>query len=106
MLVGGSDSYEDSSRLMPLDADKRLLTLGAGDGFAPGEAASFLLLTPHIELAQQRDGQVIALSPPGISEEKGHLYSEEPYRGDGLIKPLKKRSSTNLITLFTVFTAA
>jgi 3-oxoacyl-[acyl-carrier-protein] synthase I len=90
VLVGGSDSHEDLSWLMPLDRDKRLLTLGAADGFAPGEAASFLRLTPHIELAQQRNGKVIALSRPGIADEIGHLFSEEPYRGDGLDKAFKK----------------
>ena len=90
VLVGGSDSHEDSSRLMPLDKDNRLLTLGASDAFAPGEAASFLLLTPHLELAQQRNGQVIALCAPGITDEPGHLFSEEPNRGDGLDKAFKK----------------
>ena len=90
VIVGGSDSHEDSSRLMPLERDNRLLTIGTADGFAPGEAASFLLLTPHIELAQQRNHQVIALSPPGITEEKGHLFSEEPYRGDGLDQAFKR----------------
>lgn len=90
VLVGGSDSYEDSSRLMPLERDGRLLTVGAADAFAPGEAASFLLLTPHLELAQQRNGQVIALSAPGITDEPGHLFSEEPNRGDGLDQAFKK----------------
>ena len=90
VLVGGSDSHEDSSRLMPLERDGRLLTLGASDGFAPGEAASFLLLTPHLEFAQQRNEQVIALSAPGIADEAGHLFSEEFYRGDGLDLAFKK----------------
>lgn len=90
VLVGGSDCHEDSSRLMPLERDGRLLTPGAIDAFAPGEAASFLLLTPHLELAQQRNGQVIALSVPGIANEPGHFFSEEPYRGDGLDQAFKK----------------
>ncbi len=90
VLVGGSDSHEDSSRLMPLERDGRLLTVGASDGFAPGEAACFLLLTPHLEFAQQRNGQVIALSAPGIADEAGHLFSEESYRGDGLDQAFKK----------------
>ena len=89
IIVGGSDSHEDSARLVPLDNDNRLLTLGAGDAFAPGEGASFLILTPRIELAQQRSGQVIALSAPGISDEPGHLFSEESYRGDGLDQAFK-----------------
>lgn len=90
VLIGGSDSHEDSSRLLPLENDGRLLTLGASDAFAPGEAACFLLLTPHLEFAQQRNGQVIALSAPGIADEKGHLFSEESYRGDGLDQAFKK----------------
>lgn len=90
ILIGGSDSHEDSSRLMPLDKDKRLLTLGAADAFAPGEAAGFLLLTPQIELAQQRNGKVIAISTPGIADETGHLFSETPYLGNGLNEAFKK----------------
>ncbi|RYY77092.1 MAG: hypothetical protein EOO52_06285 [Gammaproteobacteria bacterium] len=90
VIVGGSDSHEDSSRLMPLEKDGRLLTSGASDGFAPGEASSFLLLTPHPELAQQRNKQVIALSQPGITNENGHLFSKDPYRGDGLDQAFKK----------------
>lgn len=90
VLVGGSDSHEDYSRLMPLDKDKRLLTLGVSDAFAPGEAASFLLLTPYLEFAQQRNGQIIALGAPGIADETGHLFSEEPYRGEGLDQAFKK----------------
>ncbi len=89
-LVGGSDSHEDDSQLIPLERDNRLLTLGASDAFAPGEAASFLLLTPHIELAQQQNGQISALSRPGIADEPGHLFSEEPYRGEGLDAAFKK----------------
>lgn len=89
VLVGGSDSYEDSSRLIPLERDGRLLTVGAADAFAPGEAASFLLLTPHLELAQQRNGKAIALYKPGLADEPGHLFSEQPYRGDGLDQAFK-----------------
>ncbi len=90
ILVGGSDSHEDFSRLMPLERDDRLLTPGATDAFAPGEAASFLLLTPNIEMAEQRNGQVVALAAPGIADEAGHLNSKEPYRGDGLDHAFKK----------------
>lgn len=90
VLVGGSDSYEDDSRLMPLESKGRLLTIGAADAFATGEAACFLLLTSHLELAEQRNGQVIALSPPGVTDELGHLFSDEPYRGDGLDQAFKK----------------
>lgn len=90
ILVGGSDSYYDDALLEPLDNSGRLLTVGSADSFAPGEAACFLLLTCNLELAQQRNGHVIALNPPGIADESGCLHSEEPYRGDGLDQAFKK----------------
>lgn len=90
ILVGGSDSHSDYARLTPLDDMGRLLTIGSADSFAPGEAASFLLLTRHPELAQVRNGHIIALHQPGIAEELGHLFSKETYRGDGLDQAFKK----------------
>ena len=90
VLVGASDSYMDDELLQPLASEQRLLTPGASDAFAPGEAASFLLLTRHPELAENRNGFAIALHPPGMAEEEGHLYSDAPYRGDGLDQAFKK----------------
>ncbi len=90
LLVGGSDSYCNYSRLKPLDNANRLLITGSADSFAPGEAAGFLLLTRHPELAHVRNGHIIALNRPGIADEPGHLHSEEPYRGDGLDQAFKK----------------
>ena len=75
---------------MPLEQHGRLLTASAADAFAPGEAASFLLLTPDIDKAEQRDGQVIALMPPAITDEVGNLFSDQTYRGDGLDQAFKK----------------
>jgi len=89
ILIGGSDSYLEDELLDKLDQKRRLLTAGANNGFAPGEAAGFLLLTKHIELANVQDGHVIALNPPGVSDELGHMYSQEPYRGDGLDSAFK-----------------
>ncbi len=90
LLVGGSDSYCNYSRLKPLDDAGRLLTAGSADSFAPGEAASFLLLTRHPELALLRNGHVVALNRPGIVDETGHLGSEKPYLGEGLDYAFKK----------------
>ena len=90
MLIGGSDSYRDDERLTPLTKKQRLLVKDSPDGFAPGEAAGFLLLTRKPELALARNGHIIALHPPGLAEEPGHLYSEEPYRGEGLDAAFKK----------------
>lgn len=44
MLIAGSDSYHDTQRLDPLEKSKRLLSVNPGNGFVPGEGASFLLL--------------------------------------------------------------
>lgn len=90
ILVGGSDSYRDYLRLGPLSEESRLLTANSMDGFAPGEAACFILLTRHPEMAMVRDEHIIALHPPGIADEPGHLGSEQPYLGEGLDQAFKK----------------
>jgi len=97
ILVGGSDSYLDYSRIDPLTQKDRLLSESNMDGFAPGEAASFLLLTPHADLAIQRNGNIVALNPPGVAEEVGHLQSAEPYRGDGLDQAFKQALKDQLM---------
>jgi len=90
ILIGGSDSHQDYSRLNPLSEAGRLLVADNMDGFAPGEAAGFLLLTRHAGLAQVKNGHIIVINPPGVAEEAGHLHSEETYRGDGLDQAFKK----------------
>ncbi len=90
VLLGGTDSYLDDNLLRVLEEKERLLFAGCKNGFAPGEAAGFLLLTPHPELALEKNGHIIALHFPGIAEEHGHLYSEKPYCGDGLDRAFKK----------------
>lgn len=92
-MIGGSDSYRDYARLNPLSEDGRLRVPDSQDGFAPGEAACFILLTRKPEFALARRGHIIALHPPGIADEPGHLYSEEAYRGDGLDRAFKKALS-------------
>jgi 3-oxoacyl-[acyl-carrier-protein] synthase I len=90
MLVGGSDSFRNYTRLRPLGEAGRLTVKGSADSFVPGEAAGFLLLTRHPKLALVKDGHMIALNTPGMSDEPGHLYSDEPYRGEGLDQAFKK----------------
>jgi len=90
VLLGGSDSHEDALRLSALESSDRLLTPESKDGFAPGEGAGFLLLTGRPELALARNGCIVALNPPGIADEPGHLHSKLPYRGDGLDQAFKK----------------
>jgi len=90
LLIGGSDSYKDNNLLAPFHQAGRLLTLGSSDSFAPSEAACFLLLTRYPELALVHNGHIVALNQPGIADELGHLYSEAPYRGEGLDQAFKK----------------
>ena len=90
VLLGGSDSHCHALRIEELDKQGRLLAPGNKDGFAPGEAAGFLLLTRHPQKAMVREDHIIAISPPGLSQEPGHLYSDEPYRGDGLDQAFKQ----------------
>lgn len=89
LLIGGSDCHRHYSRLDPLDAADRLLSAGAQDGFAPGEGATFLLLTPRPEKALVRNGYIIGIGRPGLAQEPGHFYSDEPYLGEGLDKAFK-----------------
>ena len=88
LLILGVDSYLDDSILSNYKG--RVLIHGAGDAFAPSEAACALLLTRSIELADKRNGFVIAIHKPGLAEEKGHLTSDMPYRGDGLDQAFKR----------------
>lgn len=90
VLIGGSDSYRDYARLNSLSDANRLKVASCLDGFVPGEASGFLLLTRRPELALSRNGHIVALHPPGIAEEAGHFYSKDPYRGDGLDQAFKK----------------
>jgi 3-oxoacyl-[acyl-carrier-protein] synthase-1 len=84
MLAGGVDTYRDLYALGTLDLERRVKSEVHLDGFVPGEAAAFVLLARR-DVAVRAGVPVIAgLSPVSFAFETGHLYSEEPYRGDGL----------------------
>lgn len=78
VMVGGVDSFLDLYLLASLDIDDRVLAEGVMDSFVPGEAAAFLLL----KLADNDSS--VKLYPPGLADEPGHRYSQEPYKGEGL----------------------
>jgi len=78
VLVGGIDSYIDLHLLASLDKDERVLAEGVMDGFVPGEGAAFMLLQSAVT------NNRVKVFPPGIGEEVGHRYSQQPYLGDGL----------------------
>ena len=89
VLIGGSDSHWDALRCAALDQDGRVLAPNVKDAFAPGEGAGFLLLTGQPQRALARNGYIIGIAPPGSSDEPGHLYSSDTYRGDGLDQAFK-----------------
>ncbi|MCG8314935.1 MAG: hypothetical protein MI976_17130 [Pseudomonadales bacterium] len=84
VLIGGIDSYLDLYLLASLDMESRILSTTTMDGFVPGEGAAFILLSKAqtSDITEQTTYAVIKSA--GISFEKGHLYSEEAYKGDGL----------------------
>lgn len=84
VLVGGSHSHRDYSLLNYLNEMDRTTAPEVMNGFIPGEAAGFLLLTGQPQLALQQEGCIIALNPVGLGQEDGHLYSQKPCLGDGL----------------------
>ena len=89
-IVGGSDSYFDDHLINQLADSGRLLFSNNPDGFAPGEAAGYLVLTRKPDLALVNNGQMIALNTPGIADEVGHLNSDLPYKGEGLDQAFKR----------------
>ena len=78
VLLVGVDSYLDLRLLASLDKEDRVMAAGVMDGFFPGEGAAALLLT----LKPKPDS--VKLHLPGVADEPGHRFSDEPYRGDGL----------------------
>jgi len=87
IILGGVDSYLDLSLLASLDHDDRVLAEGVVDGFAPAEGAAFMVL----QLAGNQPG--IKIYPPGVADEPGHRYSQQPYMGDGLANAVSEALS-------------
>ena len=84
VIAGGVDSYRDLYVLAKLDQERRVKSSGNLDGFIPGEGAAFLLLASARAAADQQLPVLGRVSPMANGFESGHLYSQEPYRGDGL----------------------
>jgi 3-oxoacyl-[acyl-carrier-protein] synthase-1 len=90
VVAGGIDTYCDLYILASLDHEKRVKSPEHLDGFIPGEGAAFVLLADR-EIAKKAGLTPLALlSPPATGFEEGHLYSKEPYRGDGLAAVFEK----------------
>jgi 3-oxoacyl-[acyl-carrier-protein] synthase-1 len=84
VLAGGVDSFRDLFILGTLDAEQRVKSEDNLDGFVPGEGAAFLLLASAAAVIRNNLQPLAHVSDVAMGFEKGHLYSSEPYRGDGL----------------------
>lgn len=84
VIVGGVDTFLDLYLLGTLDSGNRILGSAVMDGFIPGEGAGFLVITTRKEAAKRGLAPVASCSTVVVGYEEGHLYSEQPYQGDGL----------------------
>jgi 3-oxoacyl-[acyl-carrier-protein] synthase I len=84
VIVGGIDTYLDLYLLGTLDMENRVLGNGVMDGFIPGEGAGFIVLAT-LDVIKKGQYQFLAGVKSGSTGfEEGHLYSDKPYKGDGL----------------------
>jgi 3-oxoacyl-[acyl-carrier-protein] synthase-1 len=84
LIAGGIDTYRDLYVLGSLDQQRRVKTATTADGFIPGEGAAFVLLAAAEAARAMGLPALATVGGFGAGFEAGHLYSEEPYRGDGL----------------------
>jgi 3-oxoacyl-[acyl-carrier-protein] synthase I len=90
IVAGGVDCNVDLYILGTLDMQHRVRTDFNPDGFAPGEGAAFVLLTTT-EVAKQRGLDILAkVAATAAAKEEGHIYSEQPYIGEGLAAAFEK----------------
>lgn len=93
VLIGASDSHRDYALLNYLNETKRTTAPDSMNGFVPGEAAGFLVLTRQPQLALAYEANIIALNPVGLGQEPGHFYSDDPCLGDGLSQAFQQALS-------------
>jgi 3-oxoacyl-[acyl-carrier-protein] synthase-1 len=84
VFVCGVDTFVDPFVLGTLDLEGRVKSTAHLDGFIPGEGAAVVLLVTRATADQHRLTSTAVVSASATGVETGHLYSEEPYRGDGL----------------------
>jgi 3-oxoacyl-[acyl-carrier-protein] synthase-1 len=90
MLAGGIDSFLDLFILEFLSDEGRIKSEVNLDGFIPGEGAAFVLLSA-VDWAKQMGLPLKAVISQTFEDtEKGHLYSDDPCRGEGLAAAFKK----------------
>jgi 3-oxoacyl-[acyl-carrier-protein] synthase-1 len=90
VLVGGADTYRDLYVLGTMHKEQRVKTAQDLDGFIPGEGAAFLLLATRSAAAAAGMPALGTIAAWAFAAETGHLYSDQPYRGDGLASAIQK----------------
>ena len=98
MVAGGVETYRDLYVLGTLDHERRVKSALNLDGFIPGEAAAFLLLASPDAAASHGLVPIVTVSSVAVGYEPGHLYSNEPYRGEGLAATVSQLISTGSIS--------
>jgi 3-oxoacyl-[acyl-carrier-protein] synthase-1 len=93
-IAGGVDTYLDLFVLGTLNAEGRVKSPTTLDGFVPGEGAAFVLLTSTAAAAARGLLPLGRLSRVARGHEAGHLYSDQPYRGDGLTATIRSLLTT------------
>jgi 3-oxoacyl-[acyl-carrier-protein] synthase I len=99
ILAGGVDSFRDFWVLDQIDAQRRLKVSGNMDGFIPGEGAAFLALANRRMAGALGLEALATLSTVAEDFESGHLFSDEPYRGEGLARALRSLVSTEEVRM-------
>lgn len=96
ILVGAVDTFHEKDVLEYYINNGRIQTNSSMDGFVPGEAAAFLLLSKH---SPENNAELCPyILEPGVDQEKGHLLSKETYTGSGLATAVTKVLSRSGIT--------
>jgi len=89
IVAGGVDSFKDLYILGTLDMEKRINSPQTMDGFTPGEGAAFLALTTETHAREKSYSILGRISGSATDNEPGHMYSKEPYKGEGLARAVQ-----------------
>lgn len=84
VLIGGVDSLVDLHLLGSFDRAERIRGETISDGFSPSEGAAFILLGDTDTARAYGMSPMASVSSAATGQEPGHLYSDEPYLGEGL----------------------
>lgn len=93
VIAGGVDTYRDSYVLATLDAGRRVKSMANMDGFIPGEGAAFIAVASPRFANDRALTPLAQLGATAAGFEAGHLYSAEPYRGEGLASAIAQLAS-------------